>query len=413
LVAAVHSLPYLGSFSYGGVTALIVLLALMTLAFCLRIVRRPAILANLPIMLQLVFFAYIVLNWYLSGQRNPEDGLGTLRLFFIRGVIPAALILTVGNALERLQGFLVSTVAFSFLSTVMVVTSYLGLSNINGSQWGGSERIALFGFDPISFSLPIGFACVILAHFFLRAGSSLVKPILLTLFAFMFFSIFPTGSRQTILALAFGILAYSFVAYRKFFAKSLASIAVALALVVGFFTVTSHYKSDRFDVTSKGYLENSSFKGRLVTMQRGLDTFMTAPLFGVGAGGHGKYIFMTNSYTGKTVKEKEHIHNLFIELLAEQGVVGLGLFLLPLVMAVWNLWSAIQRSPDDSYFRANAAAVFALLVYSIVQSNISGGIAVSGGVIFTVIAWSSVLAKERAELQEPAQDNSPIPATSF
>jgi len=394
LVAAVNAVPFLGAFSYGGVTALIALLVLMALVICWRLARRPTHLFNLAIMLTLLFFAYLVLNWYLSGQVDEEGGAGKLRLYFIRGVIPVALVLTLDDTLNRLRGFLFSWVSFALLSSLMIVATYLGLASLSGADWGGSGRIGLFGFDPISFSLPIGIAGIILVHYFLHATHAMLKPVILALFGFMFFSLFPTGSRQTLLAMAVGILVYTFIAYRSFFGKALAAMVVLLALLAAFFGVAGRYKSDRFDVMAEGYAKNSSFQGRMITLERGMETFRGAPLFGVGLGGHGKYIYTTNPHTGKRVKDKEHVHNLFVELLAEQGIVGLTLFLLPLAMVCWQLSRRLREGQTDQHFRTHAGLLFALLAFALLQANISGGISVSGAFMTTLVAWASMLSRK-------------------
>lgn len=408
LVAAVHAVPFLGSFSFGGVSSLIALLVLMGVVFCKRLAQRPSRLLNLPIMLTLLFFAYLVLNWYLSGQINEEGSAGKLRLYFIRGVVPALVILTFDEGFNRFRVFLLSWVSFASLSSLMILASYLGLAKFIGAEWGDSGRIGLFGLDPISFSLPIGIAGIILGHYLLRVSRPLFKPFILALFCVIFFSLFPTGSRQTLLAMAFGLLVYVFVAYRKYFAKALAVAVVFFVLVVAFLNVASFYQSDRFDVLSTGYLKNKSFQGRLLTMEQGLNTFRGAPLFGVGLGGHGSTIYITNPLTGKVIKDKAHVHNLFIELLAEQGLFGFVFFLLPLIVSCSQLVRRLRERHADQQFRTHVGLLSALMAFGFLQANISGGISVSGAFMMILVAWASVLTKSSNDQPEPLLKHLPL-----
>ncbi len=397
LVAAIHTLPYLGSFSIGGVTALTGMLALTSVAIAWRLIRRIKLAGNLTILLLLVFFAYLLLNWYVSG---PPDGISKIKLFFIRGIIPAVLILTFGNGQKRFRGFLGSAVVFAFLLSLMILTAYFGISGISDARWGDSGRISLFGFDPISISLPIGIACVIILHFILSGKvSPQCRGLLIALFSIMFFSIFPTGTRQMVLAVAMGALIYTLFIYKSYFSKVVVSVSVAIMLIAGFFIVISHYKGKRFDVASSGYLQDRSFQGRFLTMQKGLATFNRAPLVGVGAGGHGEYRKKVNPYTGKTSREKEHIHNLFVELLAEQGLIGFMLFMAPVIYSIVRLLHLLRRRANNPLFRSNGAVLCALFGFAFVQSNISGGLSVSGGLIVTLTAWAGVVNRNELEFR--------------
>lgn len=393
LVAAVHALPFLGIFSYGSVTSLIVLLSLLTVAFCFGIVKRPSLAFNLPIMLILLFFIYLVVNWYLNGQPHPEGAQGKMRLFFIRAVIPSLVIMTFGAAQEKFRIFAWSSVAYALFSALLIVATYTGVAKISGAVWGESGRIGLFGLDPISFSIPLGIGGLVAVHFLIRAGRLRQKGALLLVFLFVFFAIFPTGTRQTVFALAVSLPVYALVAYRSFLTKTFAALALSAVFVLAFVLVLTQYRDERFDVLGQGYKKTSSARVRMETMERALLTFKTAPLFGVGISGHGKYIYTDNPYSGKVAKDREHVHNLFVELLAEQGIIGLALFLLPFGIAFRRLRHAMRTRTEDPEFRSHAALLVALLAFAATQANISGGVAVSGAFLMTLAAWASVLAR--------------------
>ncbi len=403
LAAAISAVPFLGIFSYRGKTALVVLIALMGCAFAWRLRKRINSLFNLPLALVIIFFGYVAANWYFSDQSVTETGLGNLKLFFIRGITPAVLIATLTPARESFRRFLAALGVFSLFTAMLIFAADFKLGKISNMLWGRGGRIGLFGLDPISISLPLGLAGVVFAHYVLKARSVKVKIAALLASCLAFYAVFPTGTRQTLLCMAIAILAYALLVYRSYFGKVFWVVAMLVILLTGFLSITGNYHTQRFDIGTKGYFQDESFLGRITTMKRGLDTFATAPFLGVGAGGHGKYIYTINPYTHERVKDKEHIHNLFVELLAEQGLVGFLLFLAPLAIALVRITKTLRSTGNDE-FRSLAAVVMALMVFTLIQANISGSLAVSGSVIVMLVAWMSILARETAPSPAPSRN---------
>ena len=398
LIAAVLVLPFLPVISYGGVTELMALLLLMACVIVWRLWWRISSILNLPVILWLIFFLYVVGNWYFSGQKDLQFGASRLKLFLIRGVGPMLVIMTLMEGRRHFGQFLFAVTMLSLLTVVMIACAYFGIGQITRTIWV-SERIALFGLNPISLSLPVGISGVILAHYIFSSERVMMKFGAMLLAVPVSWAIFPTGTRQTVLSMVVGILTYTLLAYRSYFGKAFWSISAMAVILAGFIIITSNYQSERFDVTSKGYFESKSFQGRIETLKRGLKTFHSAPLFGVGTGGHGGFIYTVDPYTGKRVKDKEHIHNLAVELLAEQGLVGLFLFLLPLGIGVLRLLCMLSGAPAG-HSRSAAAIAMALMVFALIQASISGGLGISGSFIVVLVVWMDRLWREMRQQQE-------------
>ncbi len=403
LVAAISAVPFLGIFSYRGKTALVALIALMGCAFAWRLWKRINSLFNPQLALIIIFFSYVTANWFFSDRSVTDTGMGNLKLFFIRGIVPALLIATLTPARESFRRFLSALGVFSLFTAMLIFAADFKLGKISNMLWGGGGRIGLFGLDPISISLPLGLSGVVFAHYVMKAQSVKVKIAAFLAFCLAFYAVFPTGTRQTLLCMAIAILTYAMLVYRSYFGKVFWVVAMLVILLTGFLSITGSYHTQRFDVGTKGYFQDESFLGRIKTMKRGLDTFSASPLLGVGAGGHGKYIYTTNPYTHERVKDKEHIHNLFVELLAEQGLVGFLLFIAPLAIALVRITRTLH-STDVDEVRSLAAVAMALMVFSLIQSNISGSLAVSGAVIVMLAAWMDLLARESTLSPVPASD---------
>lgn len=390
LVALICAVPHLGSFSYRGVTSLVSTLVVIAIVFCWRLFRGVKCFANPPVLLTIVFFIYTIVNLYLSGVEDLEFGMTNLKLYLIRGVAPALLIMTFDQPLRRVRAFYSTTLVFTCMAISMSILAFTGhLKGATGTFGGG--RIGLFGFDPISFSLPFGVAGVIAYHHFLNGEKMYTKPLAALFLCAAFVAIIPTGTRQTFLALAAGILIYTYFACPTMIKRVAMSLISCLLIGLALFTVITKVGGKRYDVTAKGYDKEGSFKGRIVSMQKGMDTFSQAPLFGVGSGGHGKFFYSIDPHTGKLNKDKEHIHNLFIELLAEYGLVGFGLYMTSVVLAVKGLLNKLHRAGLDQVSRSNYSLLLGLMGFAVFQANISGGLAVSGGFITMLTAWMSIM----------------------
>jgi oligosaccharide repeat unit polymerase len=370
----------------------VTLLGIIAVVFGWRLMGGYKRIANLPVLFTLAFFVYAVVSLYLAEQADNEFGMSNLKLYLIRGVAPSLLIMTFNQPLRRVRVYFSATLVFTSMSIVMSVLAYAGLIKTTSGTWGAG-RIGLFGFDPISFALPFGVACVIAYHHFMNSEKLYTRPLAVLFLCASFVAIIPTGSRQIFVALAAGILVYTYFAYPSLIKRVVMGLISCVIISLALFIVISKVGGDRYDVTSSGYNKNKqvSFAGRITTMKKGLDTFSESPLFGVGSGGHGKYIYTTNPRTGKKIRDKEHVHNLFIELLAEYGLVGFALFMTSMAIAVRRLLKNLRLVSNDPVARSNYSLLLGLMAFAVVQANISGGLAVSGGFISMLVAWMSIM----------------------
>lgn len=153
---------------------------------------------------------------------------------------------------------------------------------------------------------------------------------------------------------------------RKFGAR-LAWLAVALILVtiaVSYHSGIAERAASTADMNSAGNLQ------RVLQWKAGLRVFMKHPVFGVGPGALKVYIpeNLTPAFFKTGVESvSEHAHNEFVEVAADTGIVGLGLFIWILVSASLMVWRFIKNSKrDDSwgwcYSSALLGGIVALLI---------------------------------------------------
>lgn len=391
LIAVICAVPYLGSFYYSGLTALTLLLGIVAVVAGWRLLRNLSQLANLPVLLIIVFFSFAAIHLYFSDQATFEFGMRNIKFFIIRGLLPALLIMTFREPQQRFRVFLFSTLLFTLGSEILALASSMGHMAMASRFWDQTGRVSVFGWDPISSSLPFGVAGVIGYHYFLNSTKLYLKIPALLIIGASFLSIVSTGTRQTLIALAVAIMAYTYYAFPSLLKKTVMGLICIMLLAATFYAIINLSRGERYHVGSKGYFSSESFRGRVVTMRRGLETFYEAPVFGAGPGGHGMFIYLTDPNTGRRLPDKEHIHNLFIELLAEHGFMGFGLFMTSLAVAVLRLLKKLRKTGEDLASRRDYSILLALMAFAVVQANISGGFGVSASFISMLIAWISIM----------------------
>jgi probable O-glycosylation ligase (exosortase A-associated) len=123
-----------------------------------------------------------------------------------------------------------------------------------------------------------------------------------------------TGSRASLLGCLAGLIYLWWRSRRRVLG---AVIGVAM-LVAGFILMPAQYKT-RYETVTQSHLDASSHY-RVLTWLTGLDMVADRPLFGVGAGCFGAARGM--AYSGTMHRSWIEAHSLYVQVLAELGLVG-------------------------------------------------------------------------------------------
>ena len=150
----------------------------------------------------------------------------------------------------------------------------------------------------------------------------------------------------------------------------LVAAAALLALAVG----VAFYQGSFERLSRLGITESTSDQRRVGSLRVALDVAQLQPVLGAGIGryyprrteeGDLLVLYQPTAYDA---------HNLYVQAVAEQGVVGTTLYLAVLVVPFWQLLR-LRRQARDPWVRdamgAFAAGVFALLLYSVTSSSVS------------------------------------------
>jgi O-antigen ligase len=134
--------------------------------------------------------------------------------------------------------------------------------------------------------------------------------------------------------------------------------------VVGgaFFALYQPFLSARAGLADES-LEVRSTSDRVVYTQIALDAIRESPILGTGIG---NFPWYASTYLAKTKFDLrgQPVHNIYLSAWAELGIVGLGLFLLIIVVASRAAFANIRKADDNKVYlyAAIACGVVAFLV---------------------------------------------------
>lgn len=134
------------------------------------------------------------------------------------------------------------------------------------------------------------------------------------------------------------------------------------------------------DRVTATYLRGPSKDTRLYYWDAAIGMWKTSPWFGVGPGHYDQRFRGFRQASDKTQARPGYTHNDYLNALADYGVVGLLLLLLPLVTVAWaavRCWPYVQRGGDFSQQQSNrsalvigsAAGLLAIAVHSFFDFN--------------------------------------------
>ena len=382
---------------------------LTALVFFLPFERIPTIeVADFTLKINHIIGLLLILFWVLdlafSHKKIKSAGIGGVLLFFI-----LALFLSFANTklpARSIIYFLLDTFAvLIFFATSQLIDSKEKLTQIQTALfWGagialgfgffqfigdmiglplsvtgldpgyskmvfGFPRIQAFSREPLYFGnyllLVLGF---VMANIGLK--SSALKPrALFPLLAILIVSMILTMSRGALLGLVFFFLVWCFLNMKKIITPKIITHSSVLLIIfaIGFGLLFSFLGKDLKD-TFIGHISvadlsfGESTQGRLLAYEKAISAFKTAPIIGIGIGNYGAF---TAGFDLDSPDIKNIVNNEYIELLAENGIVGLAGFLVFIIYIFWRSALAIRITQDDglkNYLVALSIALMAILL---------------------------------------------------
>jgi O-antigen ligase len=202
------------------------------------------------------------------------------------------------------------------------------------------------------------FALAFVASWGLR-GSSWQRLAVVAIQVTLAAGLWVTGSRAAMAAAAVTpLLILGWTAgrrWRRARITGVASVAATAAFLMIFVAWYPMTRNDSF---------RSTLASRWVLMSAGLQMFETAPVFGVGVS---HFYDLSWNYIGEHAHHvgarQENAHNNFIQVLAEQGAVGLAILLMAIGLLLWQAFRAEQTTSSPTRVWLAGGLIAAILTW--------------------------------------------------
>ena len=371
----------------------------------LLMVRGKKIYLFKPIILWLPFLLYTIVGYAVQGE---------IVYSFMWGICIIILLLCISGGDDICVEVTLKTIYLSGFICVLgvwfqlffdefyydhIVTFFLNSSSI--IAWGKSHYgFAGFTYQLDTTAVPIMYligGILYTDEMINKKGLSQWKKAIL--FLVLFISVILTGKRTNSL-LTILIPGVIFIVSKKDIGKRfIAFITTGLIGLFGFYVVLSNvdflYRSNVFHrigstiVGLRKGLDISS--GRYDLYDKALQLFSNDKLFGIGVGN-----FINKSGMGTDV------HNVYLQVLCEQGIVGEILFLIPLVYFLLYTIKRIRKTSFDSNKRIYKMSLYIQLIY--IGYSITGNLNINlyGYMIYFLaigIVGNTVLCEKKLELE--------------
>lgn len=265
---------------------------------------------------------------------------------------------------------------FQFLGDVVgLPTSLTGLREGYTKAVFGFPRVQAFSIEPLYLGsylmIPLGvFIALFLAKVPIKSISRL-QMFIAILFSIIILVL--TVSRGAYLAFGVLLVVLFILMARHFFSPKIiitATLAglIAIGAVYWFINKGEDKAYEEFikHVLVEDFTEGESVQGRLSEFDYALEMSETNPWFGVGIGNYGAAKKPYADYAEMDVWDI--VNNQYIELLAETGYVGLGAFVLIIIVVIWRSIIAFYRT-QEPIIKFTLAGLLAAFIGTLVQYN--------------------------------------------
>ena len=301
-------------------------------------VEQTRVRTSAPLLLLLAYALYVfaqqlplMLGGYAGEQAHDIGFLFFQLLTGIGAIIAAGFVLRSRSPNPVLTALLLSA-TFAAILAILTADGDSGsrLANLRPPSDVASRATGPFG-NPNSFGQFLAYACTLAAGWFVWTRSLRVRSGLMVAAGVMGYALSLSLSRGAIVALLSGLVVLAFTRSRR---TGLVAVGVALALgIVGyplFVQLRLATEAGSASAAAAAVLASSD-EARLGAILAGPALFTTSPIFGIGFGQY-KYVSALVSDEGGGLVA----HNWYGTVLAEQGLLGIVLWLLMLIaVAAW------------------------------------------------------------------------------
>lgn len=156
-----------------------------------------------------------------------------------------------------------------------------------------------------------------------------------------------SGSRGAIVAFVAGLLVLLLRSK-----KVLRSMAIAVSIAICLWLIIP------WDGTMFERTEESSYQSRMVLWAGAFTAFVQHPVAGIGSTN------LAPTMSDYSDRELAHGHNVYLQILAENGVIGFVLFFAPLAYLIWRA----MKTANDRVMLASSLALIVFLTHGVTDN---------------------------------------------
>ena len=172
---------------------------------------------------------------------------------------------------------------------------------------------------------------------------------------FPIFTLLILSGRAPVLAFVLVLLIYVFYNIKLTKKHIRNSIVIVLISMFGFTQISKINSLDRLTSRFKVMLQgetkqNESLSVRYEYYNNSGKLFLSSPIYGIGLGAFG---LLT-----RDEDVRDHPHNMFLEVLVEQGIIGLILLLILFSPLLLKVYPKLIKSKDSTYYICGAIFIY-------------------------------------------------------
>lgn len=283
--------------------------------------------------------------------------IATLYRFYDLIIIPICLYMVIRLSVLHRQSIklLLPVSAFIFVTQVVIgILSWFQPSVLPSAwlEYAGARTTGSLNSVSV-FTTTIIFSGLIILNFGLNSRKRWIRNLSNGLFLVTIYAIFISYSRASWLA-GILILGCLFLMYPRFIARIGLVFSVGL-IVLSPLLLQSQTINMAFSRLNSEESENSALS-RLPVYLAAIRMFSEKPLFGWGYDNFDRFDRQYQSRVGDLVNpdEKDHTsHNVFLTILAEQGLLGLTTYLSPFYILLWQSRKVVGQLPKAGILNKN------------------------------------------------------------
>jgi O-antigen ligase len=301
------------------------------------------------------FLSYYIGNNYLKDFSSFDITNSRLQTWKNYVILPLIFLIVLNNIRDKkhlkwlvyLMMFVIFLMSFKFFRNYRFIDkSYYR----DGMRWTGTFTYL----GPNEYAAFFSHYLFIALGILLSMKSKLIRVFLLSAVGLSLYSVIFLFSRGSYVA------TYLTIALSGFLRKNLIVIIAVITLSLAWHTLLPRSVVERIEMTTNESNElESSAEKRVQIWKTSMDLFKANYVSGIGFG--------TFPYLGFTLGDT---HNLYVKILLEQGVVGFLIFLIMILVALFNGWKLYINARDD--FLKGLGFGFVMCTISLLISNFFG-----------------------------------------